>query len=208
MIGGGYIAAEFSHIAARAGASVTVLQRGARMASTATVSGSLKRAVPWKVSIPCSAKLDSSRFGTGSVKVRLKAINCRQSMRSSPATPCSRMAEAHGRAAEFFHGVKVSSTFRRWHSASGKAFPTRCSRPSRRCGRASPIRTTSPIRVAKPGRIDGRREPASERLRAGGAGRPVTCQPSHKVVSVSCTAPASLVIGGRSRLRPKTWPDK
>jgi glutathione reductase (NADPH) len=31
MIGGGYIAAEFSHIAARAGASVTVLQRGARM---------------------------------------------------------------------------------------------------------------------------------------------------------------------------------
>ncbi len=31
MIGGGYIAAEFSHIAARAGANVTVLQRGARM---------------------------------------------------------------------------------------------------------------------------------------------------------------------------------
>ncbi len=31
MIGGGYIAAEFSHIAARAGAHVTVLQRGARM---------------------------------------------------------------------------------------------------------------------------------------------------------------------------------
>jgi glutathione reductase (NADPH) len=31
MIGGGYIAAEFSHIAARAGACVTVLQRGARM---------------------------------------------------------------------------------------------------------------------------------------------------------------------------------
>jgi len=31
MIGGGYIAAEFSHIAARAGAHVTVLQRGVRM---------------------------------------------------------------------------------------------------------------------------------------------------------------------------------
>jgi glutathione reductase (NADPH) len=31
LIGGGYIAAEFSHIAARAGAKVTVLQRGARM---------------------------------------------------------------------------------------------------------------------------------------------------------------------------------
>jgi glutathione reductase (NADPH) len=31
MIGGGYIAAEFSHIAARAGAKVTVLQRGAQM---------------------------------------------------------------------------------------------------------------------------------------------------------------------------------
>jgi len=31
MIGGGYIAAEFSHIAARAGAEVTVLQRAARM---------------------------------------------------------------------------------------------------------------------------------------------------------------------------------
>jgi glutathione reductase (NADPH) len=31
MVGGGYIAAEFSHIAARAGARVTVLQRGARM---------------------------------------------------------------------------------------------------------------------------------------------------------------------------------
>lgn len=31
LVGGGYIAAEFSHIAARAGASVTVLQRGARM---------------------------------------------------------------------------------------------------------------------------------------------------------------------------------
>lgn len=31
MIGGGYIAAEFSHIASRAGAIVTVLQRGARM---------------------------------------------------------------------------------------------------------------------------------------------------------------------------------
>ncbi len=31
MVGGGYIAAEFSHIAARAGANVTVLQRGARM---------------------------------------------------------------------------------------------------------------------------------------------------------------------------------
>jgi glutathione reductase (NADPH) len=31
MIGGGYIAAEFSHIAARAGAHVTVLQRAARM---------------------------------------------------------------------------------------------------------------------------------------------------------------------------------
>jgi glutathione reductase (NADPH) len=31
MVGGGYIAAEFSHIAARAGASVTVLQRAERM---------------------------------------------------------------------------------------------------------------------------------------------------------------------------------
>jgi glutathione reductase (NADPH) len=31
MIGGGYIAAEFSHIAARAGAKVTVLQRGERI---------------------------------------------------------------------------------------------------------------------------------------------------------------------------------
>ncbi|MBX6742826.1 MAG: NAD(P)/FAD-dependent oxidoreductase [Acetobacteraceae bacterium] len=31
FIGGGYIAAEFSHLAARAGAQVTVLQRGARM---------------------------------------------------------------------------------------------------------------------------------------------------------------------------------
>ena len=31
MVGGGYIAAEFSHIAARAGANVTVLQRGERM---------------------------------------------------------------------------------------------------------------------------------------------------------------------------------
>jgi glutathione reductase (NADPH) len=31
MAGGGYIAAEFSHIAARAGVNVTVLQRGARM---------------------------------------------------------------------------------------------------------------------------------------------------------------------------------
>jgi glutathione reductase (NADPH) len=31
MVGGGYIAAEFSHIAARAGAHVTVLQRAARM---------------------------------------------------------------------------------------------------------------------------------------------------------------------------------
>src|SRR5262249_57183663 len=31
MVGGGYIVAEFSHIAARAGANVTVLQRGARM---------------------------------------------------------------------------------------------------------------------------------------------------------------------------------
>jgi glutathione reductase (NADPH) len=31
LVGGGYIAAEFSHIAARAGAAVTVLQRGPRM---------------------------------------------------------------------------------------------------------------------------------------------------------------------------------
>lgn len=31
MVGGGYVAAEFSHIAARAGAEVTVLQRGNRM---------------------------------------------------------------------------------------------------------------------------------------------------------------------------------
>ncbi len=31
LIGGGYIAAEFSHLAARAGAQVTILQRGARM---------------------------------------------------------------------------------------------------------------------------------------------------------------------------------
>ena len=31
MVGGGYIAAEISHIAARAGAKVTVLQRGERM---------------------------------------------------------------------------------------------------------------------------------------------------------------------------------
>ena len=31
MVGGGYIAAEFSHIAARAGAQLTVLQRGERM---------------------------------------------------------------------------------------------------------------------------------------------------------------------------------
>jgi glutathione reductase (NADPH) len=31
LVGGGYIAAEFSHLAARAGASVTVLQRGKRM---------------------------------------------------------------------------------------------------------------------------------------------------------------------------------
>ena len=31
IIGGGYIAAEFSHLAARAGAQVTILQRGARM---------------------------------------------------------------------------------------------------------------------------------------------------------------------------------
>jgi glutathione reductase (NADPH) len=34
MVGGGYIAAEFSHIAARAGARVTVLQRAARMLPT------------------------------------------------------------------------------------------------------------------------------------------------------------------------------
>jgi glutathione reductase (NADPH) len=34
MVGGGYIAAEFSHIAARAGAKVTVLQRAARMLPT------------------------------------------------------------------------------------------------------------------------------------------------------------------------------
>ena len=33
MVGGGYIAAEFSHLAARAGASVTVLQHGPRMLS-------------------------------------------------------------------------------------------------------------------------------------------------------------------------------
>src|SRR5260370_225758 len=31
LVGGGYIAAEFSHIAARAGAKVTILQRGERM---------------------------------------------------------------------------------------------------------------------------------------------------------------------------------
>jgi glutathione reductase (NADPH) len=31
MVGGGYIAAEFAHIAARAGAKVTVLERGERM---------------------------------------------------------------------------------------------------------------------------------------------------------------------------------
>ena len=31
LVGGGYIAAEFSHIAARAGATVTILQRGPRM---------------------------------------------------------------------------------------------------------------------------------------------------------------------------------
>src|SRR6266436_1888132 len=31
LVGGGYVAAEFSHIAARAGAKVTVLQRGERM---------------------------------------------------------------------------------------------------------------------------------------------------------------------------------
>jgi glutathione reductase (NADPH) len=31
LVGGGYIASEFSHIAARAGAKVTILQRGARM---------------------------------------------------------------------------------------------------------------------------------------------------------------------------------
>src|SRR5690606_12095844 len=31
MVGGGYIAAELSHVAARAGAQVTVLQRGRRM---------------------------------------------------------------------------------------------------------------------------------------------------------------------------------
>src|SRR3546814_2358433 len=31
LVGGGYIAAEFSHIAARAGAQVTVFQRGPRM---------------------------------------------------------------------------------------------------------------------------------------------------------------------------------
>src|SRR5690606_5365702 len=31
MVGGGYIAAELSHIAARAGAQLTVLQRGERM---------------------------------------------------------------------------------------------------------------------------------------------------------------------------------
>jgi glutathione reductase (NADPH) len=34
MVGGGYIAAEFSHIAARAGAKVTILQRPARMLTT------------------------------------------------------------------------------------------------------------------------------------------------------------------------------
>src|SRR5690606_12192089 len=31
MVGGGYVAAEFAHIAARAGAQVTVLQRGERI---------------------------------------------------------------------------------------------------------------------------------------------------------------------------------
>src|SRR5260370_40681719 len=31
MVGGGYIASEFSHIAVRAGAQVTILQRGARI---------------------------------------------------------------------------------------------------------------------------------------------------------------------------------
>ncbi|HEX6992702.1 MAG TPA: NAD(P)/FAD-dependent oxidoreductase [Gammaproteobacteria bacterium] len=34
MVGGGYIAAEFSHVAARAGARVTILQRGERMLTT------------------------------------------------------------------------------------------------------------------------------------------------------------------------------
>jgi hypothetical protein len=38
--------------------------------------------------MPCLAKLSSRFFGTGSVKVRLKAISSCQLMRTSPTTPC------------------------------------------------------------------------------------------------------------------------
>ena len=55
---------------------------------------------------------------------------------------------------------------RRSPIASARAFPIRCSKRGRRCGNASPTPTISPIRAARPGRIDACR--SRDRVRVQG----------------------------------------
>src|SRR5882672_7067735 len=73
LVGGGYIAAEFSHIAARAGAQVTVLQRGPRMlpAFDATLVGWLtEKTREIGIDVQLNADVQAVRKSSGGLTVR------------------------------------------------------------------------------------------------------------------------------------------
>jgi glutathione reductase (NADPH) len=73
MVGGGYIAAEFSHVAARAGARVVVLQRGPRMlpAFDATLVGWLtEKSREIGIDVKLNARVESVRKSAGGLTVR------------------------------------------------------------------------------------------------------------------------------------------
>lgn len=73
LVGGGYIAAEFSHIAASAGSQVTVLQRGTRMlpAFDATLVGWLaEKSRALGVNVQVNAEVHSIRKNPGGLTVR------------------------------------------------------------------------------------------------------------------------------------------
>lgn len=73
LVGGGYVAAEFSHIAARAGARVTVLQRGPRMLPTfdpTLVEWLTEKSRQVGIDVQLDSRVESVRKSSGGFTVR------------------------------------------------------------------------------------------------------------------------------------------
>jgi len=80
LIGGGYIAAEFSHLAARAGAEVTIIQRGPRLLphfDADVVSYLMPRFRELGISVHTGATVMGVEWAAGSLVVRAKVRDAR-----------------------------------------------------------------------------------------------------------------------------------